>query len=263
MNKNGRFRPSSIEGLQETKGASVDLVESGRGVELSGETKSIPVFDDNNKLRIPKEYSLQDVSNGSGNGRFELLDQNGDKVTEFKLNADGTLTPKAIANLEKAGLKVEDTVTKIKSTETITSGTPEDLLWTTADQTENVRRTLWYGNDTSGIYDKNELRAHAGGINGDWYDAQGNVVIDVTAMQPDGSYWDSQSANPWQLADDNKLKAGISLSKGTQDFVYDFNIERTPEGRLLATIPKDSPAHQLFEPGNQNNGHGDFNGRYI
>lgn len=211
----------------------------------------------NNTFIFPEEYNVEELSPGNWN----ITDQQGEIVHALKLNLDGSMTPESVAELKGAGIGVVDSTELIESRSTITGVGGSDLVQNHLAETKQVHRVLWYGNDTpSPKFDQNELRTHAGGLNGGWFDAQGNVVLDVSAMNPDGSYWGDQSVNPFLATGEGRLSLAVSATKDTQANVFDFSFSTTPDGRTVATIPPDSPVHQMFQM------QGDkrvFNGAYF
>lgn len=91
-----------------------------------------------------------------------------------------------------------------------------------AGQTHEMHRS-WYDNDTV-AFDENELRTNWGGENGTGIDKNGNYVLDVSHMTPDGSSHAGLNANAQELLAEGKLKMLVSLSAGTQDQVFELPI---------------------------------------
>lgn len=220
---------------------------------LSGAHEQLVVG--SNTFTFPEEYSLKDT----GSGSWDILDQHGEVVHALHVNPDGSLTEESIAELRAGGIGVSDVTSIVgdKQTVNVSAG---DLVQQHLADTHNVHRTLWYGNDTPTVYDLNELRTYAGGEGGSWFDANGNVKLDITPMTPDGSFWGDQSADAHALVTEGKLSLAISATKDTQNSVFDFKFTTTPEGRVIATIPPDSPVHQLFAV---ENGQRVFKGGYF
>lgn len=248
--ENGLLTPESKANLAE---ADFIVEDSTNIPELSGVTKEFRVGD--NTFVFPEEYGITELESGG----FGISDQNGELVSTLELNPDGTLTDDAIINLREAGIGVTDSGELIQTEETITVPGNE-LVQNHISETQKVHRTLWYGNDTPAVFDLNELRTHAGGVEGSWFDADGNVNIDITAMQPDGSFWGDQTANPDSLVAEGRLSLAISATKDTQANVFDFEFTTTSDGRTIATIPPDSPVHQMFQ---MNGDQRVFNGAYF
>ncbi len=247
------------ESVQALSNAGLNLHESVVGSPLSGQVHELTIGRD--KYVFPSEYNALETTPG----HWQVTDANGVVQAEFLTNPDGSLTQEGAEALRARGVDLVSAtdVSTVAITEQVPVESAQDLLMAHSDQTEQVRRVLWYGNDTPGSYDLNELRTHAGGVNGDWFDGHGNVVIDISRMSPDGSFQGGQSANPFELVGENRLTAAISVSKDTQSTVFNFDFVTQPDGRTVAVIPPDSPAFQLFQAGNEYNGHGAFNGRYI
>lgn len=257
LDSDGNVTDESLKALSEQ---GVGISQSLVG-ELSGETRSLAFGNDT--YILPAEYDIKWIE-GSGNG-LEVVDASGERIAQFNIDFDGSILPEGVKELEAAGIKLDiaDQVNLVETTVQGANVTPHELIWHNAEQFERVHRTLWYGNDTPGVYDLNELRTHAGGIDGNWFDAEGNVVIDISRMSPDGSFQGGEAANPFALTGENRLSLAVSVTKDTQDLVYSVDFTTTPDGRTVAVIPPDSPVHQLFQETGGEQGHGAFNGRYI
>ncbi len=245
-----------------TPGAKHNLTEMGFKIDESLNTPSLSGVTEefkfgNNKFIFPEEYSLKEASPGN----WEILDQDGKLVHDLHLNFDGSLTDETITELRAGGIGVSD-LSDLVETKTSVSGVGgSELVQNHLADTKQVHRTLWYGNDTpSPDFDLNELRTYAAGANGGWFDESGNVKLDITPMTPDGSFWGDQSADAHALVSEGKLSLAISATKDTQANVFDFQFTTTPEGRVMATIPPDSPMHQMFQ---MNGSERVFNGAYF
>ncbi len=208
-----------------------------------------------NTISLANEYAIKEVSPGN----WSILDQHGGVVHALHLNPDGSLTNDSIAELRAGGIGVNDVTSLIESKEPVNLS-PDDFVQHHLADTHQVHRTLWYNNNTPNIFDLNELRTYAGGANDSWFDADGNVRLDITPMTPNGSFWANQSANPHALVSEGKLSLAISATKDSQNSVFDFQFTTSPEGRVIATIPPTSPIHQLFAI---EDGHRVFKGGYF
>lgn len=257
MNPDGSVSQQTLAALEDS---GMTLDESLIGIDLSGETRQFDIG--STTYSLPVEYNALETAPG----QWDIVNaSDGSVLTHFNVSPDGTLSPQAMEFLESNGVSA-NTITEtelIVTHEEIPAGSAQEFIDANADQTQAVHRVLWYGNDTPGDYDLNELRTHAGGVNGDWFDEQGNVVIDISHMTPDGSFQGGAEADPFTLVGENRLTAAISVSKDTQATTFNFDFVTTPDGRTVAIIPPDDPAYQLFQAGNEFSGHGAFNGRYI
>ena len=181
------------------------------------------------------------------NGKYELLNPDGSKAYDIGLNADGSFDDQTLVDLKAKGLVFSETPHTITETTTVTKSVPQDVIKDHFFETKFIHRQLWAANNTpSPKFDLNELRADAGGANGSWFNGQGDVVIDVSRMTPNGSFQGAYHVNPLELAAQGKLSLGVSISQDTQAMPLNFPIETMPDGRVVAIIPKSSVAHQLF-----------------
>src|SRR5690606_2584205 len=132
----------------------------------------------------------------------------------------------------------------------VPGASPDQVVQNHINDMHDLHRVLWYANNTpSTNYDLNELKLWGGGSDYGWFDEQGNVVIDISHMTKGGSFHGAESANPFGLTTEGNLKAAVTLSRDTQNYAFTFDFVNTPDGRTIATIPPDHPAHQLFGDG--------------
>lgn len=220
-------------------GSPVELAAGGKG-----------------QMILPKDYSLKNIDAAHA----VITDPSG-KTFPIEYNGDGSLSAHSLDVLQKAGFHT--------SAQGITVAGPlidqptngNGLVFANGNQTRFVHRTDWYDNKTPKIFDKNELKAWAGGEKGSWFDKDGNVVIDVSHMTRGGSYNNWHSVDPFKANAAGNLHLGISVTKETQAHVFDFKFQTLPNGRVIAVIPKDSPVHQLFQIDAK--GHRVYNGKYF
>lgn len=232
-----------------TETAKENLTEAGFDVHskidtvaLSGKTQELAIG--NNKISLAEEYQLREASPG----HWEIINPDGTKAQDVSLNFDGSFTDQSIADLQANGIGVAQTPSTITDIVNVDGRGPNDIIQNHLAETTKIHRTLWYGNDTPvPNFDLNELRLHAGGSNGSWFDDQGNVVLDASKMKASWSFQGGQSVNPFEATGEGRLSMAISASRDTQGTVFDFQFHTTPDGRTIATIPPSSPVHQLFQ----------------
>ena len=235
----GLLTPGSKRGLSSM---GFDVHSKVEGVHLSGQTQDVVIG--NNKIVIPSEFKLQQ----SPTGQWELLNPDGTKSQDIGLNFDGSLTDASIAHMQSQGVGVTATPNLVTETIKVDGRGPIDIIQNHLGDTTRIHRGLWYGNNTpSPNFDLNELRPHAGGVNGSWFDDHDNVVIDISKMKPNWSFQNGHSVNPFQATSEGRMSLAVSLSKDTQGTVFDFKFSTLPDGRTIATIPPSNPAHQLFQ----------------
>ena len=237
LGDNGLMTPES---KQELAALGFKFESGTTPIELSGQTHDTIISGQH--FVLPKEYNLHETTPG----HWDIVDAQGAVSGNFVVDENGQVSYGSIAGLQAAGIHF-DTAHQMISENTTTHVSAGDFVQNHLDQTRQVHRVLWYNNDTP-QYDLNELRTYAGGEGGSWYDQQGNVVLDVTHMIPEGgSFAGNQSIDPFDVAHAGKLSLAVSASRDTQNNVFDFNFTTTPDGRTLATIPPGNAAHQLFE----------------
>ena len=193
----------------------------------------------------------------NGDGTVNLVDGNGHATIEnLPINEDGSLPDTSIDQLEAAGMAVEDhsfdqdvTVT---TTEVVDAhGFVENHM----AETTTVQRDLWYGNDTPGVYDQNELRVYRGGAAEAPGIIPGGFQFTTAGMHPDGSWQGGERVDWNQAAASGNLFFAVSATVDTQEHV--FMIPIGPDGAI--NIPEDSPAGHFFS--NENNAVA-FHGQY-
>lgn len=240
------FRPNqhglvegAIKGRQPVgSGQSVTLLEKARAMIL-GEPKLHQAQDlfeiGDNKFKLPAGTEIRPEADGD----FSIFSDGKKLIGDLRL-IDGRLSAESQAALAKQGigwLTQENQVAGAMGAREIIEQYREDF--------RDIIRRLWYDNDTK-IFDKNELRVFWGGQYGSGLDQDGNILLNMQKMTPDGSYhsFNNQtlSADAQRLIKDGGLKLMLSLSKGTQNQVIEIPINS--DG--LAIIPKGSLAASLF-----------------
>lgn len=223
---------------------------------LGGETKTGYLSPDKlNSVILPSEYQLVE----HGTGSWQLLDASGDALGVISLDEDGTISDSSVEILKNQGLNVQFDENEIRATRVEEGLSAKQLL--DNQDTTRVHRTLWYDNNTPNIYDINELKLHAGGDNGTWFNSEGDAVIDISGMTPGGSFHGEQAAQFRELVNEGNLKLGVSISKDTSSEVALFDFKVDESGRVLAIIDKEHDYSQLFET--TADGGREFHGAYL
>lgn len=167
-------------------------------------------------------------------------------------------TPPRLGNAPASVAPASETAANTASQQNVAV---EEYLKNNPNARHDIHRKLWYDNDTpKPKFDRNELQTHWGGEKGTGIDKDGNYVLDVSKMTPDGSFHSGinrLSANAQELLKEGKLKFLISASRETQNKV--FEVEINPDGQII--IPKDSDIAKLFFTTGAN-GRAQFTGRF-
>jgi len=187
-------------------------------------------------------------------GDYSII-YNGHKlVGDLRLNPEGQLTAESQAALAHKGIDWLSQEHQIAGADGA-----RDIIDRHSAEFTTIKRQLWYDNDTK-VFDKNELRVFWGGRYGSGVDGDGNILLDMRRLTPDGSYHTLKdqvlSADAQDLIKKGGLKLMLSLSKGTQNQVIEIPVG--PDG--LAIIPKDSLAASLFA---QAGGATRFTGKFM
>ncbi len=256
VTESGGLSPSSIEELQ---GMGILTTEHApTGQEFSGPW-SIDALTDQASIKVPEGYSLVEA-----NGGWAINDAAGNPVGSVILGQNGQLTPHSVDVLEANGFNVSE-ATELVSAPTVVEGlTPAEFMQTYKG-TVDAKITRFWGNNTPGVADLNEIAPQAGGADGTWFDAEGNVRIDITGMTEDGSFSGTESLNPHTLVDQGELKFIVSPDDSVSGRVAMFDIEKIADEsgalRTVAIIPKDDDMIQFF--GAMDEGRRGFKGNWI
>lgn len=192
------------------------------------------------------------------NGTMNIVDPNGEtSVDGLVMDANGTLDQASLDKLDAAGMVLED---RSSNTTEVTQTTQEisgnQYVQNHIAETTAVTRDLWYGNDTPGIYDQNELRVYRGGGDDAPGLVDGGYQYTVAGMTTEGSWQGGESVNWNEAANNGNLFVAISGTYDTQG--NPFMIPIGPDGSV--NIPAGSPAGQFFA--NEDNSVA-FNGAYM
>lgn len=173
-------------------------------------------------------------------GDYSIIYNGHQLVGDLRLTPEGQLTVESQAALANKGIDWLSQEHQIAGVDGA-----RDVINRHSEEFTTIKRQIWYDNDTK-IFDKNELRVFWGGRYGSGVDGDGNILLDMRYLTPDGSYHTLKdqvlSADAQDLIKKGGLKLMLSLSRGTQNQVIEIPIN--PDG--LAIIPKDSLAASLF-----------------
>lgn len=205
-------------------------------------------------IEVSNDHTL--VTNPDGT--MSLVDGNGHASVEgLTVDANGTLDQASLDKLDNSGMVVEDTSFDTSLTTTTTEQVSVgSYLENHADSTTKVQRDFWYGNDTPGVYDQNELRLYRGGSAAAPGIVDGGYQYTVAGMKPEGSWQGGESVDWNQAAESGNLFVAVSATPDSQ--VQPFMIPIGPDGAI--NISADSPAGQFFS---NDNGSVSFNGTYM
>lgn len=219
------------------------------------------VYSTNRLLTAPgAEYDLSNDHSfvDNGDGTFDLVDPNGRATVEgVDVNPDGTLPQSSIDELASHNINVTDKSAWVSITNVETVDLPVDeYVNNHLSDMIQVERDLWYDGNTPKIFDNNELGLHWGENGGIAQD--GGVTMSVATMTEGGSFHGTESADWRTEAGAGNLKLAVSLSRGTQDYVYMFDVN--PDTGVV-NIPADHPASAVYGVGKD--GFRDFHGGYA
>lgn len=201
-----------------------------------------------NHMKLPEGVNVINNPDGS----FDLVGNGGKVFAEhLTTNSDGTLTEGAKNILAHNGVGVENHL--IDGTEQKTVNI-EDHFKTHPGESTEVKGRVWLDENTPDYHELNELGTRWGGINGTGIDLNGNYVLDVGHMTPDGSFHGEISVNAQELMKAGKLQMLFSPDGGSHSFPVTF----TPEGKII--VPPGSELGKLLF--STVNGHADFHGKF-
>lgn len=218
---------------------SLTLLEKARSLivgepRLNQAQEFFQIGDQQFKMPAGAEIHLED------DGEYSIFSGGKKIIGDLELSADGQLSAESQAELAKQGigwLSQQNQVAGAMGAREIIEQYRKEFV--------DIARRLWYDNDTK-IFDKNELRVFWGGQYGSGLDQDGNILLNMQKMTPDGSYHSfggqTLSTDAQQLIKDGGLKLMLSLSKGTQNQVIEIPVGL--DG--IAVIPKESLAASLF-----------------
>jgi len=203
-----------------------------------------------NHIKLPEGVDMIQNADGSYNligGEGKIL------VENLTMAPGGALTEEAKNILAQNGITIENHL--IDGT-TQQSVSPEDYAKNHSSEMKTILKRIHLDNNTPDESNLNELKTQFGGINGSGIDANGNIVLTVGSMTPDGSFHQELSANAQELMQAGQLKMLFSMSDGTQNHVFEFTV--TPKGEII--IPPGETAGKLLF--SNIDGRANFNGRF-
>ncbi|HEY0979890.1 MAG TPA: hypothetical protein VGE18_00570 [Candidatus Paceibacterota bacterium] len=208
-------------------------------------------------LRFPEGTELTENGDGS-----VTITQGGTVLADhipFEFGADHIPTAETLASLSAHKIIPGD-VTVDSITEMIEGAplSPKEYVDQNLEDTQAIKRDLWYDNNTTApVFEKNELQADWGGENATGIDEKGNYVFSTAEMSKDGSTQGAFSADAKALAEKGELKMLLSLSKDTQNQVFEVPIDANGN----AVIDPNSEVGKLFFT--TVDGKAVFNGKYA
>ena len=208
----------------------------------------------NGSIEVSSDHAL--ITNEDGT--MDLRAANGTVTVEgLAVDANGTFDQASLDKLDAAGMVIEDR----SFDESITTTTSEtvsasEYLQNHSAETTVVKRDLWYGNDTPGVADHNELRLYRGGSAEAPGIIEGGYQYSVAGMETSGSWQGGEQVDWNQAAESNSLFVAVSGTYDTQN--APLMIPVNPDGTI--NISADSPAGKFFA---NENGTVDFKGAYM
>lgn len=230
---NSQNRRTLLAGIfRENGNSSSDLLQPTDVVNIN----------DHAQVKLPEGFHFAE----DGENQWQLIDANNKVITnDLAFGDNGRLTEASQQLLADHGVVISEDVNSFSTQKVITEQVeraPKDYIAEHADQFTEVKRQLWYDNNTEKVFDKNELKLHWGGNSG--VDANGNYVFNIQQMMPDGSFHNIESGNAQQLMQDGKMSIAMSMTQDTQKSVFMVAIDTNGN----AVIDKNSFIGQsLFE----------------
>ncbi|KKW23875.1 MAG: hypothetical protein UY70_C0021G0019 [Candidatus Kaiserbacteria bacterium GW2011_GWB1_52_6] len=194
-----------------------------------------------NRIAMPDGFALEStLQPGPGGGIIETytLQRNGISVASgLTVDSAGLFTPESHAILKANNLALSVPEDKMAPglpalVAAVTPAGPahpmsaSDYLSSRSSEMQTIKRVLWYDNNTPAPkFDKNELRLWQGGVNDTGVDKNGNYAYSVRALMEKGSYHGKHHINARELMRGGKLKLLLSLTKGTQNQVFEVPID--------------------------------------
>ena len=190
----------------------------------------------------------------SEDGTYKLM--HGGKEVAKGIDWDaktGKMTKASIKMLREQGIDVKK-AGSLDFTETVNQPATRTETISFSEYIQNnvqkVRRAFWYDNNTSGVFDQNELGCH-------YYTDNAGHHGFVTNMLDSGSVHGDKQAVFSQLAGEGKIKLLISATDETQSTPIEVVGKMLPDGQLSFVPEEGSVAEQFFDA------NGNFTGRFA
>lgn len=200
---------------------------------------------------LPEGYQLL----GGPEDGYRIV-QDGQVVADhLRFQPDGSLPPETTRLVAEHGVEVSQSVDHVRDYVQVERSV-DGFVAEHPELTHQVERSLWFDNDTTGVYDQNELKLWWGG-DGSGLTERGDYAFSVSEMTADGSYHDGLSADATRLAEQGQLRMLFSASEGTQTQVFEVPINHDGQ----AIIDRDSElGRSLFD---RSGGQAEFKGRFA
>ena len=214
----------------------------GEGPKMNPDSWHQEVLGSHGAVKLPDGVDV--IQNPDGGTTIYDSIEGKNIVDSLSYNSDGSLTQESIDQLHSSGIDISDNVHQIVEDHT------RQVTYNAHDAIQSdpnfhqVSRDLWFDNDTQMYM----------GADGNMYGADfnelglsyrlvsdGNIVVDVSHMTPDGSWHDGLSADYQQDIAEGKMKLNFSMNEETQRYVDSVKI--TGEHTV---IPKGSDEYNNF-----------------
>lgn len=225
---------------------------------LKGDTSPVSAYMDVNADKVidsSKDIDFVKAKDGS----YTMM-QNGKEIAKgLDWDEDtGRLTQASYNKLASQGIKIGNgkgvrfqvpgTKTEIAKTSVNVSDIKKEVG---TNGVVRAHRSFWWDNDTSGIYENNELAGY------NYTDPQTGLHGFVTGMTNAGSIHNGKMSEFSQLARDGKVKLFISLSKDTQSTPIEVTGKLLGNGQVAFVPEPGSAAAACFDAS------GNFIGKYA
>ena len=190
------------------------------GEKIAGRAIHHVTLPDGSNVNLPDGVDL--APNPQSSDGF-IFTKDGEVISDKIQFSDGKLTQAAEEILKQNEVQINNAVTSVTSHEEVVIG-PKDMVDKNPEIFHKIHRKFWYDNDTP-QFDLNELKTHYGGVSGTGLDSQGNYVMNVSKMTPEGSFHQDLSVDAQETMKAGKLKMLLSLSKDSQSNVVEVPID--------------------------------------
>jgi hypothetical protein len=219
----------------------------------------IVALEDHMSLNLPEGTDL--IKNTDGT--FNIM--HGSKIiasnVPIEYDQNGIFSENTQNILTQNGISTETVTTNLLQEEQVSA---QEYINKNIENMKKISRT-WLGNDTE-MYedpnnpghklgaDLNEIRGQWGGIDGTGLNENGDYVFNCKTLTDDGSFLKNLSIEAQKELQAGNLKVLLSITKGTQNFVFEFPIDtdgnaiidKTSEaGKILFEV--DEKGHAIFK----------------